>query len=523
MRRTRTVIALAVAVVSAIALTACAGTASAGKNSSTLTLAVGHPLGALNPRVLAGDFPAQDLIFEPLIRYGTNGKLIPALATSWTTSPDGLTTVFELRKGVKFTDGQPFDAAAAKWNFDQWVGKKDYLSIGSSQRISSVTATGTYQLTMTLSEPYSAFLNELTLIRPVRFASPKSVTAAGKYLKPIGTGPYSLGRNDNQGATMLANTSYWGGTPRYKTLAFKIIDDSGSRTLALRSGQVDLIGGDWLSPISPVEADQLKQSTKVKVVTGPGFSTVVLGFNFGSGPASSVAVRRAVSAALDPAVLAKVFYRGYAAPATALYPKVIANAPTTTPIPFDVAAAKTELDNAGWTLPASGTVREKGGTPLTLSMVISEAVYPGARLLSQQVQAALAKVGIKVDIQTVDATTYADRVSRGQYDLAFYTTYGAPYDPLTSLTFFFLSNGDRVDGRIFQSPEIDAGILAAQKAVGTQQETAAYQSVYNAMAKDVAFVPLVWPDRIWATRAGLPNFSLAPTEYGLPLQMLVKG
>lgn len=511
-------------VVTALTMMMVAGCTSSSPSSSeadgsSITFAVSHPLGELNPRVMAGDFPAQDLIFEPLLRYGEEGELEPALAESWETSKDGLTTTFKLREDVQFTDGEPFDASAAVWNFEQWVGKDEYLSVGSSQSIKSVKAAGDYELIVTLSEPYSALLQELSLVRPVRFASPKSYDASGEYIAPVGTGPYAIDRNDNQGGSFVPNQDYWGGSPAYDSLEFKIIDDSASRALALRSGEVDVIGGDWLAPISPVEADQLKEASNVELVTTTGFNTLLLGFNFQDGPASDPEVRGAARLALDTTVFSDVYYRGYAEPANALYPPTIAYAPEPDPVPFDVDAAGSALDAAGWTL--SGDMREKDGEPLQLEMLVSEAVFPGARLLSQQVQASLQEVGMAVEIQSVDATTYYDRISRGEYDLAFYQTYGAPYDPLSSLSFMFLSTGDRADGRVFQSDDVDAGIASAQAAVGDDAVDAAYQSIYDSLAADNAFVPLVYPSRIWAASDSIADFSLAPTEYGLPLQILV--
>uniref|UniRef100_A0ACD5GZP1 ABC transporter substrate-binding protein n=1 Tax=Desertifilum tharense IPPAS B-1220 TaxID=1781255 RepID=A0ACD5GZP1_9CYAN len=114
-------------------------------------------------------------------------------------SPDGRLITFQLRQGVQFSDGEPFNAEAAKLNFDQVLantGAHEWLEL--IQQIDRVEAEGDYTLRLYLKNPYYPALQELALIRPVRFLSPAafpdSGTTADGIKQPIGTGTVGVGR-----------------------------------------------------------------------------------------------------------------------------------------------------------------------------------------------------------------------------------------------------------------------------------------------------------------------------------------
>jgi len=154
---------------------------------------------------------------------------------------------------VKFHDGTPFDARAAKWNLDRWVGKKRHNFFATSTAIKQVTATDESTLTLTLSKPYEPLLQELSFVRPVRFLSPASVDSKQKFTKPVGTGPWRLQSSSTNAATLIRNDAYWGPTPGPERVEFAVKKDSQTRVSALRAGEVDLIGGAYMSPITPTE------------------------------------------------------------------------------------------------------------------------------------------------------------------------------------------------------------------------------------------------------------------------------
>ena len=205
-----------------------------------LRVAIAAEIGGLDLLQNVSPLHTYSLVFEPLIRYGENGKLEPALATGWTVSEDGKTLSFELREGVTFSDGTPFDAGAAKWNLERWMGKDDFSWIGVSDAMAGIATTGSHSLDIHLEREVPVALLELTIVRPVRFLSPKAVDADGNQAAPIGTGPWVITENTNAGTTLVPNASYWGEKPAIDKIELKVVPDELSRSNGLRAGDLDI-------------------------------------------------------------------------------------------------------------------------------------------------------------------------------------------------------------------------------------------------------------------------------------------
>ena len=139
------------------------------------------------------------------------------------------------------------------------------------------------------------------------------------------------------------------------------------------------------------------------------------------------------------------------------------------------------------------------------------------------IQAMLTEVGFKVDISSVDNATMHERRPNFEYDLTFFATYGAPYDPHGSLGASFVSTVDTgPDGKIYISDELDPVVLAALEASGDAQE-AAMQGVYDWLYDAVAACPLLVTQRIWAVHPRVQGFSLPATDYDIPYKGLTLG
>ena len=210
---------------------------------TTIRIATAEPVGDLNPWEYHGQFHAMDMIYEPLVAYGHGGVIEPALAESWDISEDGLTVTFHLRQDVTFHDGTAFDAAAVKFNLEHWVGQERFRFLRSSEAIIAIDTPDDHTVVLTLSEPYPPLLQELTIVRPVRFMSP-AAAPDGVYAEPIGTGPWVFESATETLGVFVRNENYWGTKPELERVELVLIPDSQTRVSALRTGEVDLIGGE---------------------------------------------------------------------------------------------------------------------------------------------------------------------------------------------------------------------------------------------------------------------------------------
>jgi nickel transport system substrate-binding protein len=174
---------------------------------------------------------AQAMVYEPLVRYGEGGKILPWLAETWEISPDGKVYTFTIRKNVRFSDGTPFDARAVKMNFDALVKSRsnhDWLEVIA--QIKETEAVNSHNFRLHLKNSYYPVLQELCLVRPLRFLSPKAFpdnldTAKG-IKAPVGTGPWQLVESKKGEYDLFTvNENYWGTKPSFKKLLIKVIGD----------------------------------------------------------------------------------------------------------------------------------------------------------------------------------------------------------------------------------------------------------------------------------------------------------
>ncbi|MGH3753642.1 MAG: ABC transporter substrate-binding protein [Pseudonocardiaceae bacterium] len=506
-----------------VSATACSGAGGGNRGvegpvsgGGTLRIALGQAEADLNIfDFKTHSFNVLDQLYEPLVRYGPNGTLQPALAERWDVSEDGLTSTFHLRGGVLFSDGTPFTAEVAKADMQRWIGNPDNSFIGIATNTESIDTPDERTLVLRLKQPYYPALQELSFVRPVRFPSPTAFDASGTFVKPVGTGPYKLESMSTTEIVLVRNDSYWGGRPNLDKVIFKVIPDSQARLAALKAGEVDMIGGDYLAPLAPEEAVQLKDQSQITLLSQPAETNLLLTFNLVSGnPAlSDPQVREAINYALPRQAYAATLFNGLARPAHQVFPPDIPYAPKadSQPLEFNTDKASGLLSDAGYT--GSGT-RSKGGTRLSFRLILDPDLLPQAKALSEAVQADLAKVGIDIQIDTLDSTAYADASTKRDFDLKFYPTYGPPYDP-----FGLLNNNFRTDQKInlYSSPELDQRIAAALSATSDPERAAAYDEVWTKLNENWAVAPLVELPRVWAIRTTVKGFVLGPTEYDLPL------
>jgi nickel ABC transporter nickel/metallophore binding protein len=484
----------------------------------TFVIAVGSDPGPLNPHDYASNFIALDMVYEPLVRYSADGTTIPALAESWTISPDGLRWTFTLREGVTFQDGTPFDADAVKWNFERWIQTENHSWLPSTTRIASVAAPDARTVVLTMSSFYYATIQDLALVRPVRFLSPASVGADGSFQKPVGTGPWILEAYEpQQRATFVPNPDYWGDKPTLDKVVFEVVPDAQTRIAALLSNEVDLIGGEYVGGISLESLPVLRRNPNVAVFNELGTTAYFLQMDVTKAPFDDLRVRQALNHAIDRTGIGERLFGGVASPAQGVFPDSVPYVKHTGSdlYRYDPERARALLAEAGYAVGADG-VLAKDGTPLELNLVVDAAMFPQAGSTAQVLQAQLKDVGVSLKPRLLDYSGWIDAYSNKSYDLLMNITWGAPYDPHSSLSGVFSSTSGAT---IAYSDDTLDGLIAQALAEKDEAERSSiYEQIWRRMDEQAVVVPIVYSSRVYALRSGVEGFTMAGTEYELDLQ-----
>lgn len=493
-----------------------------GAGHDALRVAMAKPAGSLDPHKYIGLWSVQDLIFEPLIRYGHGGKMEPALATEWVVEDGGKLLRVKLRQNVTFHDGTPWNAKAMTWNLDRWMGKDAHNWMNCSRLFDGHKVVDDHAVEIRFKEPVLGLLYELSYVRPSRFLCPASVAADGSYQKPVGTGPWMEESASNSSSTFERFDGYWGDRPSFQHIDLMVLPDSRSRMAALRAGEIDLIGGDFLAPIKATEAKAL-QDAGIPVVVETGTMSIVLGFNPERNEAlKDRKVRQAIDIGFDRSAISQVLFNGMAEPAGNLFPATVPLSGKRFEVSKrDPEAAAALLEEAGWT--GSG-IREKDGKQLALELVVSEEAMAGSRALGEILQAQLAEIGMQISIRTVDHASRHSDIPARKFDLALFYTLGAPYEPFGTLIGMLLSTfNNGVDGKLaIDVANLDPLLLAAASAADDKVEGAT-QAVYDWLHENVALLPLFYAPVIWAHTERVAGFKAPATEYDLPFENITLG
>jgi peptide/nickel transport system substrate-binding protein len=320
-------------------------------------------------------------MYDTLIAHkpGT-AELAPGLAERWTSSKDGKAITFSLRKGVRFHDGTPFDAAAVCFNLDRWYGMKGAAAqsqmiyygdvfegfarnegdTGGAPVYKSCEARDPSTAVLTLNRYKGAFPAAMTLTA----FSMSSPTALRKYdadrvtqsgdsfsyseyanAHPTGTGPYKFSKFDRSANTveLVRNEDYWGQKAKIQRLIFRVVADENARKQELRAGTID--GYDLPSPADYASLRRDGFNLQVR----PAFNILYLGINGKNNPKlRDLRVRQAIAYAVNREELVKTKLPEGAKVATQFMPGIVAGyAPDLKPYPYDPAKARTLLKAAG--------------------------------------------------------------------------------------------------------------------------------------------------------------------------------
>lgn len=374
-----------------LALGAAMGLTVAAPQAAEITVAVASGFTTLDP------YDASDTLsrtvsssfYEGLFSLDDQNRPVPALATGYEVSDDGLVYTMKLREGVKFQDGTDFDANAVKINFDRLLDKANNLSRrGFLSMIDKVEVVDPMTVRFTLQMPFSAFVSRLATGTAVMIC-PKAIEQYGGDVafKPCGTGPYIMkDYNPSERLYVVKNPNYWQkGLPKLDGILWKPVVENSTRAAMLRTGEAQF------AYTIPAEQVKTLQGVKgIEVLVEPSIISRYLIINNQKKPFTDPRVRAAINYAINKEALVKVAFAGYAEPMTGVIPKEISGFENLGVWPYDPKKARELLAEAGF---PNGFETElwSGYNNTTAAKVI------------QFIQQQLRQVGIKTNLRTLEA------------------------------------------------------------------------------------------------------------------------
>ena len=472
---------------------------------------IGAPPQQINPLFAATEGPERDLtslIFSGLTRRGPDGSPQPDLAENWVTSTDGTTFTFNLRRDVRWQDGTPFTADDVLFTAAAYAapGVKGDPATAEVWRRAKVSKLGDYTVLFEFPDPFLPFLSYSDAgLLPHRLASdtPEQLVSDPFNRHPVGTGPYRLVSLSSTDAVLRPNPGFELGAPYIGELRLRFFADAQTLATALRNHTVD--GGVVPAPVSDADAAALRQSGH-SLVNGdrPAYSLVYLNLNLAQ--FQDPAVRRAISLATDRVAIVRDQLNGQAS---------VADVPLAqgswsgsgASVPYDPAAARAALDQAGWVQDADGVRRHQG---ISLSFTL-QTTAGQRQAIADELAAQWKLAGIDAQVQVVDEQSLvADTLLAHKYEAVLYGWDPGPDpDPFPAWHSSQASGqGGNLSG--YSNDRADQLLEAARQAPDQADRADIYAAFAGVFRQDVPAIILFFPryayvasDRLIGLQLGL--------------------
>jgi len=395
-------------------LSGCMGSeGTAGDNSKEkhISFLYNFSTNSLDPHVDSSYIPLRAGITETLVRLDEeNLTIAPWLAESW-EGEDGKHWTIKLREDVTFQNGKKMDALAVKASLERAL--QESVAIQNALKIDKIEADG-YTLHISTKEPFPEFVSEL--VNPN--VSIIDVTEEDIVNKPVGTGPFIL-KSFTPGSKLELERydNYWDGASKLDSVTFAFNEDANARSLALTSGQVDIV---YRPEVESLES--LQAQGGIEVESTATFRVHQMTMNMERESMQDINVRRAVDALINRQEIVDTILLGYAEPAVGPFLPSLPFAPSYEKRETGSDQAVKYLEEAGYTL--KNGIMQKDGEPLTFTLLTYSA-RADLPLIAQVFQSDAKQIGIEVDIRQID-TPEEYMASNRDWDLATYSNLTAP-------------------------------------------------------------------------------------------------
>ncbi len=453
-------------------------------------------------------------LMEGLVAFDEKMKVIPALAKSWTISPDGKTYTFKVKPGVSWSDGIPLKAQDFVYSWERLLtpataaayaymlfdvaGAEDF-NRGKTKDFSTVGIKAiddlTVQVKLVRPVAYWIYIPTFWVTFPLR----RDIVEkhGGAWPTPgrmVTVGPYTLASHDIDTRLVLkANPNYHGKRGNVTEVIAQIVQDDSTALTLYETGKLD-----FLTDIGSLDLSKLMSRPDLKKY--PYLKTAYLGLVASKFPTSNTAFRRAVAMAIDKTKLGQILHGGQQPAASFVPPPMLAHAPKGG-LPFDPARARSELRASGVD-PASSP---------KIEIVLPNLDKP--RTIAQFIQGELKRnLGLNAELQAFDNKTFRAQIDLKTYPI-FVLSWGADYpDPDNFLSVFLGSAGNN---RVaFKNAKYDELVLKARAVRGEGERRKLYASAQKILLEEeAAIVPLYYEPNLALVKSHVKGVVLSPLNY----------
>lgn len=471
---------------------------------ATLKIAAPFEITGFDP-VRSGFIFGRLEIAETLVTADDGGRPMPALASSWMVSDDGLVWRFTLRSGAVFHDGTPVTASAVADALNRTRGVA--ASVLANAPIATIGADGESVITIRTERPFQslpAFLSHSSGI----VLAPSSFEG-GVAVRAIGSGPYRATLVESPLRVEAELFPGWTGPkPAIARISYLAVPRGETRTIMAESGQADLI---YVLP--PESVDRLRRSTRIAVEVIPIARTRAIKLNAARPAFADVRTRQAFSLALDREGIAKALLRSPRSQASQMFAPALADwhQPGLPPLVHDLARARALLAEAGWR-PGGDGVLVKDGQPFRVTLrTFSD--RPEQPPMAAAIQAQVKEVGIDMQVAIVNSGEIPAGHRDGTMDMALFArNFALTPDPLGTLLQDFGPKGGDWGAMNWSNAELVTVLarLGSETDAGTR--SALRRRTSEILHAEMPVVPIAWFDHGVAVSRRLTGVTIDPFE-----------
>jgi peptide/nickel transport system substrate-binding protein len=472
-----------------------------GANAKSLSIGVSAGPQSMDPYFINNDDTNSIVgnIFDNLIMFDKDLNTQPCLALSW-SNPSPNEWIFKLREGVKFHNGNTFNADDVIFSYDRVMNWDKSAFKSKVNMIESISKIDDYTIKMVTKDPYPIFLRQLTYVSILDKETLEGKDDQWIGLNPVGTGPYTfVSWKKGDSIKMKANPNYWMGKATYEDLVFKPLTNDATRVAAILSGAVDII-----DKVPEIDVEKVKRNNNLNFFLVPSLRTIYLHMDQfretspfikspnDKNPLMDVRVRRAFAHAIHKENISKFILKGFAITASQLSPSTVYghDANAMQDLEFNPQKAKELLAEAGY----------PNGFEIQLDS-LNSGNYPK---IAQAVASDLARIGVTVKVNATPGSVFFGKMGKRETSFSLIGWASGSGDASSFLDSIVHSTApEKGYGKYnwgnFSNPKVDELIELSAKTMDAAERLKQLQEVQKiALFENQGYLPLHYTVNLYA-------------------------